>query len=260
MFLPIWFCWSCCFNSVTIYYRHISLRRFLHLFQILWAAWKDSFPCAHSGRLPPTIKVGCTRINAKRCILPKLPKAFLSPFFSVFNNINFVFLGLSQCLNGSINWLEDLKTHKSLILLSVSTFKDINVVTVKYKDMLTMKFLALSWVFGLITENSISVGRWEGCSDWRVIFHFYGAGEKILRPLKRSFYGRLGSYLDHAYQTDQQSSWVIGLGISAEVLSWDGHFWIKSIPCHFLLDAIASPSTYPCQWVSQSVSDSLFQI
>ena len=129
----LWFCWSCRFNSVTIYYRHISLRWFLHLFQILWAAWKgwDSFPCAHSGRLPPTIKVGCTRINAKRCILPKLPKAFLSPFFSVFNNINFVFLGLSQCPNGSINWLKNLKTHESLILLSVSTFKDINVVTVK---------------------------------------------------------------------------------------------------------------------------------
>ena len=89
---------------------------------------------------------------------------------------------------------------------------------------------------------------------------------KNLTAAERSFYGRLGSYLDHAYQTDQQSSWVIVLGISAEVWSWDGHFLIcshiphmliKSIPCHFLLDAIASPSTYPCQWVSQSVSGSV---
>ena len=61
-------------------------------FWVAQKTWKSSdlFPSAHSGRrLPPSIKVGCTQINAKRCISPKSPSPKVFPFLFQFSSITY---------------------------------------------------------------------------------------------------------------------------------------------------------------------------
>ena len=156
-----------------------------------WATWKgcDSFPCAHSGGLPPSIKVGCTQINAKRCISPKSPSPKVFPFLFQFSSITYsqyffkyTWMKKHKWISGSICVSMQYQSSMCLEKFCQSTNGTLYHLECNFITTITYR-VGLTLSLRTFVENRISgtgaMGRLLRLG-LVAIFHFYGRWKIIL--------------------------------------------------------------------------------
>ena len=161
-------------------------------FWVAQKTWKgsDLFPSAHSGRrLPPSIKVGCTQINAKRCISPKSPSPKVFPFLFQFSSITYsqyffkyTWMKKHKWISGSICVSMQYQSSMCLEKFCQSTNGTLYHLECNFITTITYR-VGLTLSLRTFVENRISgtgaMGRLLRLG-LVAIFHFYGRWKIIL--------------------------------------------------------------------------------